>query len=169
MQATRSPALQLKTIRNHHGPRRADQSRARSKRYEDYVDKTLSGEPSELRLSAHRARPRRRQPTRSRCWSAAQSMTPPRRPNTSVIFDQVYGPGAAELELARLERALPQAGSIMASNNPFAEDYDPRLPVQAPVPTAGAPSVPISRGNPFEEGQVVERPRQPGDVDRQRR
>ena len=46
----------------------------------------------------------------------------------------------------------------MASNNPFAEDYDPRLPVQAPVPTAGAPSVPISRGNPFEEGQVVERP-----------
>ena len=56
----------------------------------------------------------------------------------------------------------------MASNNPFAEDYDPRLPVQAPVPTAGAPSVPISRGNPFEEGQVVERP-PPATLHRQRR
>jgi hypothetical protein len=41
----------------------------------------------------------------------------------------------------------------MASNNPFEDDYDPRLPA-APIP-AGPPSVPIS-GNPFEMGPVIE-------------
>jgi hypothetical protein len=41
----------------------------------------------------------------------------------------------------------------MASNNPFDDDYDPRLPpTQIP---AGPPQVPIS-GNPFEMGPVVE-------------
>jgi len=40
----------------------------------------------------------------------------------------------------------------MASNNPFDDDYDPRLPARGPV--AGPPSVPISDSNPFDDGPV---------------
>ena len=47
-QAARARAA-IEDHTNHHGSRCADQPRARSKQYEDYVDKTLSGEPSELR------------------------------------------------------------------------------------------------------------------------
>jgi hypothetical protein len=43
----------------------------------------------------------------------------------------------------------------MASNNPFEDDYDPKLPA-APIP-AGPPSVPIS-GNPFEMEGVRQAP-----------
>jgi hypothetical protein len=70
-------------------------------RYEEYVDKTLGGLPVELKYRSTHG------PTApaDKIEMLYQSQSDPQKaPVMRKYFDEIYGPGAAELELARVQR-----------------------------------------------------------------
>jgi hypothetical protein len=94
------PNLQMKTIQTIMD-RAAEINFRKINRYEDYIDRTLSGEPSELKYRSSHG------PTAPgehiKMLMDAQA-DPAKGPQIRAYFDKTYGPGAAELELARVER-----------------------------------------------------------------
>jgi hypothetical protein len=94
------PNLQMKTIQTIMD-RASEINFRKINRYEEYVDKTLGGLPVELKYRSTHG------PTApaDKIEMLYQSQSDPQKaPVMRKYFDEIYGPGAAELELARVQR-----------------------------------------------------------------
>jgi hypothetical protein len=94
------PNLQMKTIQTIMD-RAAEINFRKINRYEDYIDKTLGGLPVELK---YRSTHGPTAPADKIDLLMKAQADPTKADAYRGYFDQIYGPGAAELELARVER-----------------------------------------------------------------
>jgi hypothetical protein len=95
------PNLQMKTIQTIMD-RAAEINHMKINRYEEQVDKYLGGHPQELRYTTN-ARPTA--PADHLKLLIDSQQDPDKASSTKAYFDKTYGPGAADLELGRFERA----------------------------------------------------------------